>query len=242
MPNRIIKESIRTSKSVNALSDFDFRMWTYLITYVDDYGRGPADAELLKGLCFPRRKGVTEAQIARAISDLAMSGMVILYEVDGEPFLAFPNWEKHQQVRTKQSKYPAPDDGIVTSDNKCNQMISNDIKCYANPIQSESNTNTNPKKDIPGGISKETPRRFLPPTVVEVDDYCREMRIHIDAERFVDFYTANGWKAGKNPMRDWKAAVRNWARRDRENGEIRKQQKHSADRIADMIREGVFDD
>ena len=36
----------------------------------------------------------------------------------------------------------------------------------------------------------------------------------MDAERFVDYYTANGWKVGKNPMKDWKAAVRNWERKD----------------------------
>ncbi|MBQ7825187.1 MAG: hypothetical protein IJ337_02390 [Clostridia bacterium] len=48
MPNRVIKESIRTSKGVNSLSAFQFRLWVYLITYVDDYGRGSADPELLK--------------------------------------------------------------------------------------------------------------------------------------------------------------------------------------------------
>lgn len=36
----------------------------------------------------------------------------------------------------------------------------------------------------------------------------------IDPERFVDYYSSNGWKVGKNPMRDWKAAVRAWSRRD----------------------------
>ena len=60
MPNRIIKESIRISKNVNSMSDFQFRLWIYLITYVDDYGRGSADAEILKGFLFPRRKRVTE--------------------------------------------------------------------------------------------------------------------------------------------------------------------------------------
>ena len=84
MPNRIIKEDIRTSKDVNALTDFQFRVWTYLITYVDDYGRGSADAELLKGIVFPRRKNVTEKQIEDALSTLANTGMINLYEADGE--------------------------------------------------------------------------------------------------------------------------------------------------------------
>lgn len=98
------------------------------------------------------------------------------------------------------------------------------------------------KKDLPCGRSKEAQKRFTPPSVADVEDYCREICIEIDAEHFVDYYTENGWKAGKTPMKDWHAAVRNWARRDREYGAARQQQKHSADRIADMIREGVFDD
>ncbi len=108
MPNRILKESIRTSKSVNAMSDFQFRLWAYLITYVDDYGRGSADAELLKGFVFPRRKGVTESAIEKALADLANMGLVNLYEVDGEPYLYFPNWGKHQRIQTKRSKFPEP--------------------------------------------------------------------------------------------------------------------------------------
>ena len=110
MPNRIIKESIRTSKSVNALNDFEFRVWLYLITYVDDYGRGSADPELLKGFVFPRRKAVTEQQIKRALDNLAITGMINLYEVGGESFFCFPNWSKHQRIQTKKSKFPEPDD------------------------------------------------------------------------------------------------------------------------------------
>ena len=103
MPNRIIKDSIRTSKSINAMSDFQFRLWAYLITYVDDYGRGSADPELLKGFVFPRRKGVTEGTISKTLAELATIGSVILYEVDGEPYLCFPNWSEHQTVRNKVS-------------------------------------------------------------------------------------------------------------------------------------------
>lgn len=52
--------------------------------------------------------------------------------------------------------------------------------------------------------------RMDPPSVDEVRDYCREIGSTIDAQRFVDYYAANGWKVGKNPMRDWKAMVRRW--------------------------------
>lgn len=56
--------------------------------------------------------------------------------------------------------------------------------------------------------------RFTPPTVEEVRAYCQERKNGVDPERFVDFYTAKGWKIGKNSMVDWKCAVRNWERED----------------------------
>ena len=49
MGNRMIKETIRTDLQINRLTDFQFRLWTYLLTYVVDYGRGSADSDLVKG-------------------------------------------------------------------------------------------------------------------------------------------------------------------------------------------------
>lgn len=108
MPNRMIKDSIRISKSVNSLTDFQFRFWLYLITFVDDFGRGTADPELLKGLCFTLRKGITEDQITETLGILASKGMISLYEVDGESYFYFPKWSDHQRIQTKVSKYPEP--------------------------------------------------------------------------------------------------------------------------------------
>lgn len=140
MPNRIIKETIISSKSVNALNDFQFRVWLYLITYADDYGRGSADPELLKGFVFPRRKSVTEAQIAKALSDLANTGMIVLYNVGGEPFFYFPNWSDHQRIQTKKSKFPEPEETTLSHGNSPSSTVSHGEP----PPESESNTNTNP--------------------------------------------------------------------------------------------------
>ena len=55
--------------------------------------------------------------------------------------------------------------------------------------------------------------RFIPPTVDEIKAYCTERKNAVDAERFFDFYSANGWEQGKGkPIVDWKAAVRTWER------------------------------
>lgn len=55
-------------------------------------------------------------------------------------------------------------------------------------------------------------KRFVPPTLEEVRAYCAERKNNVDAERFIDYYTSNGWQVGKNKMKDWKAAVRTWER------------------------------
>ena len=71
------------------------------------------------------------------------------------------------------------------------------------------------KETLPIGSAKKAAPAFHPPTVEEVKAYCLERKNKVDAVRFVDYYTANGWKVGKNPMKDWRAAVRTWEREER---------------------------
>lgn len=84
-----------------------------------------------------------------------------------------------------------------------------------NPLYKNTDiSNTNKlNTDISNNIGDKPQRtRFKPPTIEEVQAYCKERQNNVDAERFIDYYTSNGWKVGKNTMKDWKAAVRNWER------------------------------
>ena len=201
MGNRMIKESIRTSKSVNALTDFQFRVWLYLITYVDDFGRGSADPEILKGVVFTRRKGVTEAQIEKALAELANTGMVNLYEVDGEPFFYFPNWGDHQRMRTTKAKYPAPEEGKAI----CRNLPQVAASCGELPPEVEEKPKEKPKP------KKKEKGTFVPPTLKEVEDYCRERGNKVDPKRFWDYFNESGWVDSKgNPVRNWKQKVITW--------------------------------
>lgn len=65
---------------------------------------------------------------------------------------------------------------------------------------------------------KSQSKKFVPPTVEQVRQYCQERKNGIDAEAFVDHYLSVGWKINKSPMKDWKAAVRTWERRNKNNG------------------------
>lgn len=59
---------------------------------------------------------------------------------------------------------------------------------------------------------------FVPPTVEEVRAYCDERKNGIDPQSFIDFYSAKGWMIGSNKMKDWRAAIRNWETRRRNDG------------------------
>lgn len=76
-------------------------------------------------------------------------------------------------------------------------------------------------KDSKGeSVRGEKAKRFIPPNVEEVEQYCLERSNNIDAQSFIDFYESKGWMIGKNKMKDWKAAVRTWERsRKQENKE-----------------------
>ena len=103
------------------------------------------------------------------------------------------------------------------------------IRVCENPSISETNSNNINSNNINNNNNKEryeqpevanslnSPKRnsrFIPPTAEEVREYCAEHNYSVDPQRFVDFYECKGWMVGKNKMKDWKAAVRTWARRD----------------------------
>lgn len=75
------------------------------------------------------------------------------------------------------------------------------------------NDNVNVKKKDTS-VSKEKASRFIPPTLEDIKAYCEEKGYKLDYNRFIDYYTSNGWMVGKNKMKDWRACVRNWARKD----------------------------
>jgi hypothetical protein len=177
------------------MSDFQYRMWTYLITYVDDYGRGSADPELVRSFVFPRRKGLTEATVKRTIEELATMGSLILYEVDGDAYLCFPNWSEHQTVRNKVSKFPAPEDGKLLIASNCMQLKANAPVIQSNPIQSNPNTESiyTPYSPPSGGDGETEDGAF--------------------SEEFLKFWDIYPKKVGKNgAYKSWVAMRKNFIR------------------------------
>lgn len=133
MPNRIIKESIRTSDSINELSWFEECLFYRLIVSCDDYGRFDGRTAIIKSACFPL-KNVTNKDIEKSIDKLVAVGLVGHYKVEEKPYLQLLAWEKHQTIRAKKSKYPSPEEGqMITSESKCMQMQADVPVIQSNP-------------------------------------------------------------------------------------------------------------
>lgn len=138
-------------------------------------------------------------------------------DLRGNERFIFPTMK--EQIDRDMQKYEA----------KCNQNRENVLRRYAN-VNDGIRTGTKPTKEKEKEKAKEKEKestppispsrgtRFTPPTLDEVRAYCFERGGKVSAEKWYDYYTANGWKVGKNPMKDWKAAVRNWERTEKHGG------------------------
>lgn len=124
MPNRIIKEAICRSESINSLSWFEEVLFYRLIVVCDDFGRFDGRPAIIRGACFPL-KDIRLEQIGDALEKLAAAGMVRMYKAEDGTFLQLTAWSRHQQIRAKKSKYPSPDE-------TCNQLISDDSNSFRN--------------------------------------------------------------------------------------------------------------
>lgn len=88
------------------------------------------------------------------------------------------------------------------------------------------------KENSPSESKRKTASRFTPPAKEEILDFCLTEGYGIDVDRFYDYYESVGWKVGgKAPMKDWKAAVRNWASRDKKTGRADDRKQAPAKRV-----------
>lgn len=152
--------------------------------------------------------------------------------------VTIPNWEKHQQIdalekirestRSRVAKHREKQrllaEGNVTSN------VTDNVTDYVTVTQCNAIDKIRKNKNRLDENREEEPKRkrFTAPTVDEVKAYAGEKGYTgFSAERFVDYYASKGWVVGKSPMKDWKAAVRGWASRDRD-GTVQPAQKNPA--------------
>ena len=147
---------------------------------------------------------------------LALEALEQLNMIHSDGFLSVSGWEEYQNI-----------DGMekIREQNRIRKQAERARKkmlpeppsrdSHATVTQSHA-TEEDIEEDIERRNKKEsnkTAKRFTPPTVDEVAEYCRERGNNIDAAHFVDYYSARGWELSKGrKLKDWKAAVRTWER------------------------------
>lgn len=131
-------------------------------------------------------------------------------------------WERTRQRRSRAGRK-----GAEVTNGKARQTAANPAK-GGNAELDSANPAVNVPVPVPVNVNvpvingesraakPPTRPRFVPPSADEVRSYATREGLSMNAERFVDYYKAKGWKIGNASMKDWKAAARNWARRDQE--------------------------
>lgn len=153
-----------------------------------------------------------EDLLKQKLKQLSDKGIYSVRESDGAIFNR--RMIKDQDIREKRSKSGYLG-GINSFASKFAQAKDKANTEYENEIENE-----NVNKDI---------KRFTPPVFEEVKAYCVERKNSINPQNFIDFYESKGWMIGKNKMKCWKSAVRNWESRTLV-GEIMKGTKRKEDR------------
>lgn len=168
MPTRYIKESARTSKNLDLVSDFSERLFWRLVTTADDYGRFLACPQIVKSACFPLREVLKVFKIEQALTELCLNGLITCYAVGDRRYGEFVNWKKHQgKPRATGSKYPDPplkSLDLPTSAGICMQPPTDSLGAPDTDTDSDTITNTdlksssssslhpNPNPEIKNGV------------------------------------------------------------------------------------------
>lgn len=168
MPNRVIKESIKTSSKIDSLTWFEEVLYYRLMVTADDYGCMDGRAVLLKSELFPLKENVTKKAVEDAIDKLASVGLLCKYEVNGKPYLLFPSWAKHQRLRNQHRKYPEPPENSFSR----------------NPLSNDRQMTASCQSEIESEIEIESEKE-------------KELHAHGREARFEQFWSAYPKKVGK---------------------------------------------
>jgi hypothetical protein len=122
---------------------------------------------------------------------------------DGRPFVRFPNWDRWMAESAKKRLLAAK-----RQSKKRHAGVTESSRSERDKSVTRGEERREERDTTKSGIS------MARPTIEDVAAYCKDRGGKVDPQAWMDHYTANGWKVGRNPMKDWKAAVRQWERND----------------------------
>jgi len=158
--------------------------------------------------------------VSVALTALSQLGMI--YCDDNEFFIS--NWEEYQNVEgmekireqnriRKANQRSREKQALLEEQSRDGHVTSQQSHAIDKDIDID--------KDIEINNIGQKRKRFVPPTVEEVEAYCKERNNGVDPQKFCDFYESKGWMVGKNKMKDWKAAIRSNWEKEKKNTKVR---------------------
>ena len=150
------------------------------------------------------------------LQSLHDSGFIDRYCVNDCKYIQIVNFAKHQKPHPNETKSVIPAKESANGDNNVSPWYdaSTTMEVTNNayyPTSPTSPTSLSLPLSHHGESESESKKRFKPPTVDEVAQYCEEQgHEHVNAEQFISFYGSKGWRVGKDPMVSWRKAVAGW--------------------------------
>lgn len=108
---------------------------------------------------------------------------------------------------------PQPSDNQMTTNPQPNDnQMETEVRLGKVSIGKDNIYSASSDEEPPASKPEKPKKRFVKPTLDEVRAYCRERNNNVDPESFIAYYESNGWRVGKNPMKNWKSAIVTWER------------------------------
>ena len=185
-----------------------------ILVEIDSLDRGAPD------YCWKSNENLAEfcqcsvTKVSNAVSKLIELGYIKVAAFDGrtrrlQSCIAFSARQTYKKCKADLQNLQASNTYSNTKDKNIQNIHSS--YSYSGNLALQCNADVTPSNVTP------KTKRFIRPSVAEIREYVTEMDYPVDPERFFDYYESNGWMAGKNKMKDWKAAVRLWVRNRRES-------------------------
>lgn len=157
-----------------------------------------------------RETGYNEDTVKRLLQRMEFTHNVIQYDASTKEVF-IPRWGKYNWFNSKDTMAGvAKVASCIKSERFRESIIQGPLMGVYTPPQGGGGTSDT----VTVTDTDTVPVRGKHPTIEDVKAYCKERGNRVDPERFIDYYTSNGWKVGKNPMKDWKAAIRTWEKGD----------------------------
>ena len=180
------------------------KIYPDFINVVQELDNGARGRLLLAIMQYANGEEPDELTGAERIAFIVLKGQI---DRDADAYEA--NAKKQSENGKKGGRPKKP---TAFSENPKNPPVFSESHSKPKKPEKEKDKDKDKEKDICAG----KPRAFVPPSVSDVAQYCREQGYHINAESFVSFYASKGWMVGKNRMKDWKRAVVTWENRWKE--------------------------